>query len=223
MTIMKVIATKISSLPNRELNRESNIRWLYFCHLFWLLATANVTFGQTSDRHGDFLGADLQADPIAFSSSYVGFLLNQNHPWSYGSETWSKGGPSWGMEYRFFYKDKWTLAISGSFKQLEDKLGQDAPFFALSQQTMRMLRVYHPWYLAVGGGISSFIPVRKIMLPYERDQTRALDTGAAIGVASIFIASPKLVIMVSANRWRSLSTSKKQGLEIATTALLSFR
>ena len=164
-----------------------------------------------------------ESDPIAFSSSYLGLSLNQNHPVSSGKSTWSRGGSSWGAEYRFFYKDTWTLSISGLFKNLVDLDGDNKSIFSISQETTHLIRVYHPWYLGVGGRLSYYVPVRKISVPYERDQSRSIDTGAAIMVSGIYIVNPRLCGMISANRWRSLSSSYRHGYEFLATALLSIR
>jgi hypothetical protein len=61
------------------------------------------------------------------------------------------------------------------------------------------------------------------MLPYEKDQSRAIDTGAAVSIAAIWIASPRTLAKLTANRWRSMSTTKKQGIEITATALFKIR
>ena len=203
-----------------------NYTLMLYCSVFaYFIASTTQALSQNTPPPGNSSSdlVDKEAQPIAFSASYFGLLVDQNHPWSYGTQTWSKGGPSWGTEYRFFYKDNWTLAINGAFKQLVDQSGQDAPIFSISQETMRIFRVYHPWYLAAGARLSYFVPVRKVMLPYEKDQSRAIDTGAAVSIAAIWIASPRTLAMLTANRWRSLSTTKKQGIEITATALFKIR
>jgi hypothetical protein len=164
-----------------------------------------------------------ESTPILFPSSYFGILLNQNHPYSYGQSEYTSGGPSWGAEYRFFYKDNWTLAISGSFKQLNDLQLKSSPNFALSQETLRLVRLYHPWYFAAGARLQYFVPVRRIMLPYERDQTRAIDNGAAISMAAIWKSSKNTAMIFGVNRWRSLSTSRKQGVEISASTLFTIQ
>jgi hypothetical protein len=162
-------------------------------------------------------------EQTAFSSSYIGLMINQNHPWSYGNRTWSKGGPSFGVEYRFFYKDEWTLAVSAEFKQLLGVDGTDRPILVGSQESMKLIRLYHPWYLGIGGRLSSISPVRKVTIPYERDDTRAIETGAAICVSSLLIASPRVAIMVTASRWRSLVAPKRQGIELLMSTLIRVR
>ena len=164
---------------------------------------------------------DLQQ--TAFASSYIGLMINQNHPWSYGNRTWSKGGPSFGAEYRFFYKDEWTLAVSGEFKQLLGVDNTNRPLLVGSQESMKLIRLYHPWYLGIGGRLSSISPVRKVTIPYERDDTRAIETGAAICVSSLLIASPRVAIMLTASRWRSLVTPKRQGIELVMSTLIRVR
>ena len=195
-----------------------NVPYLTFIGL--ILATVVATPVYPSEINPPELSEN---PPVAFPSSYIGILVNQNHPYSYGKDAYSSGGPSWGAEYRFVYKDTWTLAITGSFKQLDDKSNRDVPIFSLSQETLRLIRLYHPWYFAFGAKLLYFVPVRRIMLPYERDQTRSIDTGAAATIAAVWKASDNTAYLISANRWRSLSTSKKQGIEMVATALFTIR
>jgi hypothetical protein len=197
-----------------------------FCFSF-VFSTISLSQQIQNKGNGDvFAPTDLSAlenDPIAFSPSYLGLSLNQNRPWSYGESTWSDGGPSWGAEYRFFYKDKWTLSLSGSFKNLKDLEHETSPLFSISQESARLMRIYHPLYIAVGGKLSYLVPVRKISIPYEREQSRSIDTGASIGVSAFYMAKDGFVVQLSASRWRSLTTLKRQGIEIAITALAAIR
>jgi hypothetical protein len=195
----------------------------YFAVALTVLTSAATGYPAENDAGIKFNTSNPEAEPTAFASSYFGLILNQNQPWSYGTSTWSEGGPAWGAEYRFFYKDVWTLSLSGQFKKLENMEHLDQNIFTFSQETMRLVRLYHPWYLAAGGRLSYYIPVRQISIPYERDQSRAIDTGAAISLATIWIANPRLTTMLSANRWRSLSTTKRQGIELIATALVTLR
>ena len=191
--------------------------------LLWM--TPEVTFAQSSPPipadPGDL--SALENDPIAFAPSYLSLIFNQNRPWSYGERTWSDGGASWGAEYRFFYKDKWTLSLAGTFKDLKDQEGNDAPYFTISQESSRLARVYHPFYLSAGGKLNYLVPVRKIVIPYERDQSRAIDTGATLCVSAVYIAKDGVVVQLSAGRWRSLSTLKSQGFELSLSAMVAIR
>ncbi len=166
---------------------------------------------------------NLEADPVAFSPSYIGFILNQNQPSGFGLETWSAGGPSWGAEYRFFYKDRWSLSVSGSFKQLYGVDRSEASLFALSQESTRITRLYHPIYVGICGRLSYLVPVNKIEVPYTRDQSRLIDTGAGLGLSMLMITEKGFVMALSAHRWRSLSTTKRQGFEMVLSGLVSIR
>lgn len=220
---MKLNLSKLAFILNSSRSLTRNSAKFYFTATLAVVASAGIGYSAEKQSDITFESSNPEDEPTAFASSYFGFILNQNQPWSYGTSTWSKGGPSWGVEYRFFYKDTWTLAISGEFKQLKNLEHNDENLFALSQETMRLVRLYHPWYLAAGGKLSNYTPVRQISIPYERDETRALDTGAAISVATIWIVGPRVITMLSANRWRSLSTTKRQGVELTATALITFR
>jgi hypothetical protein len=187
-------------------------------HSLFVLATQNIDSAFAIQPDDTEL---TEAPPVAFKSSYVGLLINQNHPYSFGLQEYSAGGPSWGVEYRFFFKDTWSLAISGSFKQLEASDRSSAPIFSLSQETVRLVRLYHPWYLGIGARLQYFVPVKEIVLPYERDNARAIDNGAAVVTALIWQSSDDTALVVSANRWTSLNTSKRQGIEFSVSGLVA--
>jgi hypothetical protein len=161
--------------------------------------------------------------PIAFGVSYIGISLNKNEPLADGTRTWSTGVASWGGEYRFFYKDQWTLALSTEFKGLKDLSGEDLSLFTASQETMRIVRIYHPFYLTLGGRLSYYVPVKHTAIPYERDPNRPLDTGGALSIGSIWIASPNVLMLLRSNRWMSFSSTKNQGVEFLATALFNIR
>ena len=161
--------------------------------------------------------------PIAFGVSYIGISLNKNEPLADGTRTWSTGVASWGGEYRFFYKDQWTLALSAEFKGLKDHSGEDLSLFTASQETMRIVRIYHPFYLTLGGRLSYYVPVKQTAIPYERDPTRPLDTGGALSIGSIWITSPNVLMLLRSNRWMSFSSTKNQGVEFLATVLFNIR
>ena len=192
----------------------------------------NACFGSvaTAETYADDISAakltpsvNLESEPVAFAPSYLGLILEQNLPLSDGFKTWSSGGPSWGGEYRFIYKDRWSLSVSGSFKHLYAIDRSEASLFAVSQESTRITRVYHPFYVGVGGRLSYLVPVRKIEIPYSRAQTRLIDTGAGLGASMMIITKQGFVIAMSAHRWRSLSTTKRQGFELSMSALMSIR
>lgn len=166
---------------------------------------------------------NLEYEPVAFAPSYLGLLLNQNQPSGYGLQTWSSGGPSWGAEYRFFYKDQWSLSVTGSFKQLYGADKSETSLFALSQESTRVARLYHPIYVGIGGRLSYLVPVNKIEIPYTRDQSRLIDTGAGLGLSMLMITDQGFIISVAAHRWRSLSTTRREGFELSLAALISIR
>lgn len=205
-------------LTHLSFRNAKNVFHIIFFAL--ISATIDLSTGYSAETQKPEIS---ETSPVLFPSSYVGILVNQNHPYSFGNNDYSNGGPSWGAEYRFFYKDHWTLAITGSFKQLDDAEKVSVPVFSLSQETLRIFRLYHPWYFATGARLQYFVPVRQIMLPYERDQTRSIDNGAALTVATIWKSSEKTAMIFSVNRWRSLSTSRKQGIEISIAALFTVR
>ena len=196
--------------------------WILKLACLFSLSTTGISAG-TENPDLMLEAVNYEFQPQAFSDSYFGLILNQNHPWSYGQSTWAKGGPSFGGEYRFFFKDSWTVAISGEFKQLADAEGNNKALLIGSQESMKLVRLYHPLYLGVGGKLSNYSPVKAISFPYERDDTRAVDNGVSLCLSALWISNPRMAVMLTASRWRSLSTTKRQGLELALSTLVKFR
>lgn len=181
---------------------------------------------QNNDPASQLAGADsnaLESSPIAFKSSYVGVLINQNFALYDNQKGFAPPKTSWGIEYRFFYKDEWTLAISGEFKGQPDSDRRERSVFSISQETMKIFRLYHPWYIAAGGRISYHIPVKKISIPYERDQDRSLYPGGALTLATIYKPNESLLLLLEAHRWTSLSTQSEQGFSTVFSALVPIR
>jgi hypothetical protein len=199
-------------------------KFTWILKLTWLFSFSTTGFSAGAANPDLLLEAvNYELQPQAFSESYFGLIVNQNHPWSYGQSTWAKGGPSFGGEYRFFYKDSWTVSISGEFKQLSDLEGKNKALLIGSQESMKLVRLYHPLYLGVGGKFSNYSPVKAISFPYERDDTRAVDNGVSLCVSALWISTPRTAVMLTASRWRSLSTTKRQGIELALSTLYKFR
>lgn len=164
-----------------------------------------------------------ESPPLAFRASYAGLLINQTYSLSPKSGQFTEPKLSWGAEYRFFYKDQWTLSVTGEFKGQEDIAQEEQSTFNISQETMRLVRLYHPWYLTLGGRLSYLVPVKKISIPYERDPKRNMDTGGALSIGSVFIVNERLTVMLSTHRWTSFRTSKNQGLSNIFTLLMPLR
>jgi hypothetical protein len=214
---MKVII--LENLARRKLHR---LKSLFGCFSLMCICPFEI-LAQSLPSSNEKVEDTLENEPRAFKTSYAGIIMNQNHPWSYGLSTWSKGGQSWGLENRYVFKDTWTLAISGSFKRLQNINNADSSIFIFSQESLRLYRLYHPVYLGFGGRLSSFIPVQKISIPYDRDPNRPVDTGTAICFSAIWAPTPNFIFIVNANRWRSFSTLKQQGVEVSATALMGLR
>lgn len=186
----------------------------------------NELSGQTDDPASRLSGDDsnaLELSPIAFKSSYLGVLVNQNFALYDNQKGFAPPKTSWGIEYRFFYKDEWTLAISGEFKGQPDSGKRERSVFSISQETTKIFRLYHPWYIAAGGRISYHIPVKKISIPYERDQDRNLYPGGALSLATIYKPNDRLLLLLGAHRWTSLSTQSEQGFSTVFSALVPIR
>jgi hypothetical protein len=164
-----------------------------------------------------------EATPIAFKSSYVGLIVNRNYGFEANGARFTSPKTSWGVEYRFFYKDEWTLALAGEFQGRSNLDNRYSSTFTLAQETQKIVRIYHPWYVSAGGRLSYHVPVRKISIPYERDQDREVYTGAALSAAAMLILNERLILVLGAHRWTSLSTQKENGLSTALTMLMMIR
>lgn len=214
-----------------------SIQWLYPIMLSLITATHSVMAAENNEspkrieqsqpnsRQPNAAAQSLnsEATPIAFKSSYVGLIVNWNYGFEADDGRFTSPKASWGAEYRFFYKDEWTLALTGQFQGRSNFENRYSSTFALAQETQKIVRIYHPWYVSGGGRLSYNIPVRKISIPYERDQDRDVYTGAALSAAAMLILNDRLILMLGAHRWTSLSTQKENGLNTALTMLMMMR
>jgi hypothetical protein len=113
--------------------------------------------------------------------------------------------------------------LAGEFQGRSNFDNRYSSTFMLAQETQKIVRIYHPWYVSAGGRLSYHVPVRKISIPYERDQDREVYTGAALSAAAVLILNERLILMLGAHRWTSLSTQKENGLSTALTMLMMIR
>jgi|688.fasta_scaffold19221_5 hypothetical protein len=213
------------------------IQWLYPIMLSLITATHSVIAAEnnesltrsdqpppdSSDPNTLAKALNSEATPIAFKSSYVGLIVNRNYGFDANGARFTAPKTSWGAEYRFFYKDEWTLALTGEFEGRSSLENRYSSTFTLAQETQKIIRIYHPWYFSAGGRLSYHVPVRKISIPYERDQDRDVYTGAALSAAAMFILNDRFILMLGAHRWTSLSTQKENGLSTALTMLMMIR
>jgi hypothetical protein len=162
--------------------------------------------------------------PVIFKTSYIGAILNQNYTTHSSNKVLTAPRVSLGAEYRFFYKDEWTLAITGEFKgQSSRRENKNNASFTISQETQKIMRIYHPWYFSTGGRFSYHIPIKKVSIPYDRDQDRNVFTSGAITASTLLGINENTLIMLSAQRWTSLSSQKENGFSTAITTLMTIR
>jgi hypothetical protein len=211
--------------------------WLYPIMLSLITATHSVIGAEnnesptridpsqpnSSESNAAAQSINSESTPIAFKSSYVGLIVNRNYGFEANGARFTSPKTSWGAEYRFFYKDEWTLALAGEFQGRSNFDNRYSSTFTLAQETQKIVRIYHPWYVSGGGRLSYHVPVRKISIPYERDQDREVYTGAALSAAAVLIFNERLILMLGAHRWTSLSTQKENGLSTALTMLMMIR
>jgi hypothetical protein len=213
------------------------IQWLYPIMLSLITATHSVIAAgnnesvtrseqsppSPSESNPTVQPLNSESTPIAFKSSYVGLIVNRNYGFEANGARFTSPKTSWGAEYRFFYKDEWTLALTGEFQGRSNFENRYSSTFMLAQETQKIVRIYHPWYASAGGRLSYHVPVRKISIPYERDQDREVYTGGALSAAAMLILNDRLILMLGAHRWTSLSTQKENGLSTALTMLMMIR
>lgn len=204
--------------------KSARVLLIHLMYLIMIATTApiSIAYGNSSKEESPS-PTESENTPIAFKTSYFGLLINRNFGFKANKGHFASPRTSWGTQYRFFYKDEWTLALTAEFQGGADVDNRFGANFSIAQETQKIIRVYHPWYMALGGRVSYHVPVKKIALPYERDQSRDVYTGGALSGGFLYIANEKTILMFNGHRWTSLSVQKDNGTTMALTALFMLR
>jgi len=187
-----------------------------------LLAGFFLFFFHTVNAYGEASGA-----PISFARSYAGLEVTRNFPTATTEEILSPGKAHAVLSYRFVLDDAWIMGVFGGFRMLRTRelnvgAGGELPILSLVHESAKILRLYHPTYLAVGFRLLYLMPATYAMVPTGRSKEFPTEFGASMTATLIHLMDPKRMLTLRVERWRGTGSTKYNGIEVAAGGAISF-
>jgi len=150
----------------------------------------------------------------AFHPIYLGLGVHKANPISIAENEYKRGGIGSKLSYRFFLHDEWAVGLSGGFKTLTKDSDLKETFLTLSQETQRLFRIYHPFWLGLGTQIMYIAGVENSGFPIERDPTQPPQVGVGAGISLFYIMNSSLLTHGDVSRWRGTASNRLHVLEV---------
>ena len=166
-------------------------------------------------------------DPDSFAKTYAGVEIGRNFPTAGSEEQFAPGKAHPILAYRYVLDDKWLMGIFGGFKMLqtrgvEDQSEREIPFFSVTHESSRILRLYHPTYLATGFRFMYLMPATRAMIPTGKSKDFSTEFGASATATLIHLLDRNRILTLRIERWRGTGSSTYQGIEVAVGGAISF-
>lgn len=118
--------------------------------------------------------------------------------------------------YRRLIGDEWVMGLMVNYKILEHRdSDSELPILALSHESMRILRLWHPVYLLGGFKWNLMIPTRGISWPIRRSDQEPKQFGVALTATIQARVTAGWVLLARFDRWRGTADSHFHGIEYA--------
>lgn len=111
-------------------------------------------------------------------------------------------GTGYGLGYTFVVRQRYFVSLMAGFHSLYDfESEQTLGYFTAYNESLRLIRLYHPLYLTVGGRIGYMIPTESTELPLKqnKDYENEVMLGASAGLA--YVVTPRIVVSSQLSYW----------------------
>ncbi|MEZ4741487.1 MAG: hypothetical protein R3B45_03430 [Bdellovibrionota bacterium] len=160
---------------------------------------------------------------LFFKKTYYGVGLAKNTPIRKSEDFFTSGYYHPKYTYKFNLEDRWLTGVSVQFKTLRKKdLNETLAILAISQQSMYLIRLYHPTYLQVGGKLLYLLPTNKTSLPLKKDTDYSIEVGLALSSAFTYALTDKILANIFIDVWRGTKTKSLQAYEAGIEIDYSF-
>lgn len=152
--------------------------------------------------------------PMAFAKHYISFEGGKNFPVGRSAEAVKPGFYHPKIGYRYVMDDTWLTGVSAQFKVLRGTEHATAvSLFTIEEQTQRLIRLYHPYYFAVGGKFMYLLPANKPRFPIQKHSQFGIEVGAGLSLAVLRQVGNFGYFGMYIDRWRGTKTTKLEGIE----------
>lgn len=117
-------------------------------------------------------------------------------------------GLGYGLGYTFVVRQRYFVSLMAGFHSLYDfEREQTLGYFTAYNESLRLIRLYHPLYLMIGGRIGYMIPTESTELPLKqnKDYENEVMLGASVGLA--YVVTPRIVVSSQLSYWGGTNSS----------------
>lgn len=181
--------------------------FIFFSFVFILTWTLNVrpSFAQTPEP---------PKEENAFKDNYLSVELVRNQPFSSSQNQFIGGDISQFFSFRHTLRDQWLMGVNVGFKRFKTKLEKrHVSLFTVSQESLRLIRLYHPLYLAIGPKLFYLLPTRGKKLPPEKETEYNREIGIGFAASLQYIFYKRFLLHARLELWRGVNREVFQGTE----------
>lgn len=154
-------------------------------------------------------------DDSFFRKDYLTIELVGNYPVSPKKDLFSPNKRTWFLGYGHLLNEDWYVGINIGFKSLlEKESGQELALLTVSNQSMYVIRLFHPAYLMIGTKLIYMAPTKSSSFPLTKQASYETEIGAGM-IAQLAYFSGQYVYHIRMDRWRGTKTNKLHGFEVA--------
>ena len=155
---------------------------------------------------------------MAFGKNHIALELTQSFPTSFSQNDFEPDHAHPAFAYRHFMDQNWFMGVAFGYriwKRRTTEAGQNkqVAIWSITHETFRLMRLYHPTYLAGGLRLHYLNPTQSATLPLVRDEQLETEMGAALSIM-LMHQTGSGTASFRIDRWRGLDTMILHGIEV---------
>jgi len=162
------------------------------------------------------LAEESSSETHKYFGNYLSFEFTKNQPVSKTQKSFKTGDNTFFVGFRHTLKNNWLMGVHGGYKQLLYKNSdKELNIFSVQQESLYLIRVNHPLYVAIGPKIYYLLPTIGRRIPPEREKEFNREVGAAASISLHYIMSGRFIFSLRVDRWRGVNSNRFHGTETA--------
>jgi hypothetical protein len=186
-----------------------------------MICVFTIDSAQAESRKSSVIGEvepakepDVNLPKSTFAANYLSLGISKNFPVDKGARQFQPGYYHPRIGYRYAFSDSWLMGISAQFKVLKTKnSGEVISLFTIEEQSLKIFRLYHPFYLLVGGKFMYLLPAKKPRLPIQKNGDLEIEVGAGATISLVYLINRASFFGAYIDQWRGTKTTKLQAIE----------
>lgn len=154
--------------------------------------------------------------PTFLKKNYYLIRASKSYPILDNPQNIMEGNISYFAGYSYTIDQNFVVTISLGFNSFKQKISKEEfSYFKLSNESVKLFRLYHPLYFLAGGRLNYLIPSLNSSFPIKENKSLANEVGAGIVTGLLFVYSKEVLVESKIALWRGTNTSNHKGLEFS--------